>query len=143
MKTFYEIENAIKDYFWMNKEIIRLREELSTTNTSLTAGYGIEATMPKGNTTTNQIEREIVQRDRRHKTLRKFEDKVSFIEIHADCVRDDKELTVLNCLLDGMSIVSISQHMGFSERKVYGIKDDIVNKILKNAENAKNTEIAG
>jgi DNA-binding NarL/FixJ family response regulator len=143
MKTFHDIENAIRDYHWMNKEIIRLKEELSTTNSSLTAGYGIESTMPKGNIPSNSLEREVVQRDRRHKTLNKFQDKVSFIEKHTDCIKEDRELTVLNCLLDGMSIVGISQHMGFSERKVYGIKDDIVNKMLESARNAENAGIAG
>jgi DNA-binding NarL/FixJ family response regulator len=143
MKTFHDIENAIRDYHWMNKEILRLKEELSTANSSITAGYGIEATMPKGNIPTKKLENEIVQRDRRHKTLKKFENKVLFIEDHVSNIKEDRELAVLNCLLDGMSIVAISQHMGFSERKVYGLKDDIVNKMLNGARNAENADIAG
>ncbi|MFJ8266799.1 LuxR C-terminal-related transcriptional regulator [Peribacillus asahii] len=59
------------------------------------------------------------------------------------CIDDDRELTVLNCLLDGMSIVAISQHMSFSERKVYSIKDNIVKRMKENAEIAKKTGIAG
>lgn len=143
MRTLNEVEEAIRNYHWMNKEIIRLREELNTTNSSLTAGYGIESTMPKGNIPSNSLEREVVQRDRRYKTLDKFQRKTSFIEKHSCCIKDDRELTVLNCLLDGMSVVGISQHLGFSERKVYSIKDDIVKNMLGSAKNADNAGIAG
>jgi DNA-binding NarL/FixJ family response regulator len=123
----------------MVKEIQRLKEELNVI-TAGTAKYGIEATLPKGNGTSNPIEREAISRERRHKTLKKFEEKVKFIEMNSGCIEDDRELTVLNCLLDGMSIVAISQHMGFSERKVYMLKDEIVKKMKENAGNA---DIAG
>ena len=143
MKTFHDIENALKDYHWMVKEIARLREELNTSNASVTAAYGIEATLPKGNDISDPTGRECLQRDRKHRTLKKFEDKVTFIENNANCITDDRELTVFNCLLDGMSIVAISQHMGFSERRVYNIKDDIVKNLKNNAENAGNARFAG
>ncbi|MED3574511.1 DNA-binding response regulator [Cytobacillus praedii] len=143
MKTFHDIENALRDYHWMVKEIARLKDELNNTNSSVTAKYGIEATLPKGNGTSDSTPREVIQRDRRHKTLRKFESKVVFIDDYSTYVEDDREIAVLNCLLDGMSIVSISQHLGFSERKVYSIKDDIVRSMKENAENAGNATIAG
>lgn len=143
MKTFHDIENALRDYNWMVKEIQRLREELGIVNVSMTAKYGIESTLPKGNGTSNPVENEVISRERKQKTLNKFEKKVKFIEEHSVCIDDDRELTVLNCMLDGMSIVSISQHMGFSERKVYSIKDEIVNKMKKNAGNAEFAGIAG
>jgi len=143
LKTFHDIENALKDYSWMIKEIQRLREELNTPNTKMTASYGIEATLPKGNGTSDPVGREVIQRDRRYKTLKRFEKKVSFIEQHAPAIKSDREIAVLNCMLDGMSFVAISQHMGFSERKVYMIKDDIVKKLKESAENADFAEIAG
>ncbi|MCK6203941.1 DNA-binding response regulator [Bacillus infantis] len=143
MKTFNDIENALRDYHWMIKEIMRLKEELNTSNASVTAAYGIEASMPKGSGTSDPTGREVIQRDRRHKTLKKFEEKVKFIEQNSSCINDDRELTVLNCMLDGLNIVSISQHMGFSERKVYGLKDEIVKKMKENAENAGFAGIAG
>lgn len=143
MKTFHEIENALRDYNWMVKEIHRLKEELKTVSVASTAQYGIEATMPKGGGISNPIEREVFSKERKQKTLNKFQEKVRFIETHSSCINDDRELTVLNCMLDGLSIVAISQHMGFSERKVYSIKDDIVKKIKENAENAGIADIAG
>lgn len=143
MKTFHEIENALRDYHWMIKEIQRLREELNSVNVSITTKYGVEASMPKGNKISKNVESEVISRERKQKTLKKFEDKVKFIETNCTCIEDDRELAVLNCILDGLSIVSISQHLGFSERKVYMIKDEIVKKIKENAENAGFTGIAG
>lgn len=141
--NFHDIENALRDYHWMTKEIARLTEELNTSNASVTAAYGIESTMPKGGDISNPTEREVIQRDRRYETKKKFEKKVTFVETYSKHIKNDREITVLNCLLDGMSVVSISQHMGFSERKVYVLKDSIVNKMMKYAENAGNAEIAG
>lgn len=143
MKTFHDIESALRDYNWMVKEIDRLRKELKTVNSSLTPVYGIEASLPKGSGTSDKVGNEVLNRDRKQKTIKKFEEKVQFIHDNSDCITDDRELTVLNCMLDGMSIVAISQHMGFSERKVYTIKDDIVRKMKENAENAENASIAG
>lgn len=143
MYTRNDIENALKDYFWMTKEIQRLKDELNAVNNKMTATYGVEATLPKGNGTSDPVGSEVIQRDRRYKTLKRFEEKVSFIEQHMSCIKSDREIAVLNCMLDGMSFVAISQHMGFSERKVYMIKDDIVKKLKESAENAEIAGIAG
>lgn len=142
MKTFHDIENALRDYSWMIKEIQRLKDELNTTNAKMSATYGIEASMPKGTGTSDSTLKEVVQRDRRHRTLKRFENKVQFVDKYSLCIKSDREIAVLNCMLDGMSFVAISQHMGFSERKVYMIKDDIVKKMKESAENAEIAEIA-
>ncbi len=142
MKTLHDIENALRDYHWMIKEIQRLREELNTTNAKVTASYGIEATLPKGSGTSDPTGREVIQRERRYNTLKRFEEKVRFVERHSTCMSSDMELTVLNCMLDGLSVVAISQHLGFSERKIYSIKDCIVKQMKENAENAEIAENA-
>lgn len=143
MKTFHEIENALRDYNWMTKEVTRLTEELKGVNAKLTAQYGIEATMPKSDGVSNPTETEYISKERKQKTLDKFKKKIEFIGTHSSCIEDDRQLTVLNCMLDGMSIVSISQHMGFSERKIYTIKDEIVRNMKENAEKAGYAGIAG
>lgn len=143
LKSFHDIENALRDYSWMLKEISRLQDELNITNAKMTATYGIEATLPKGDGISDPTGREVVNRDRKNKTLKKFISKVDFIDRYSSVINDDRELTVLNCLLDGMSIVAISQHMSFSERRVYSIKDEIVKKMKENASNAENAGNAG
>ncbi|WP_051291314.1 LuxR C-terminal-related transcriptional regulator [Fictibacillus gelatini] len=138
-----EIEDALRDYHWMIKEIDRLHEELATANTSCTTQYGIEASLPKANGNSDTVGREVINRERKRRTLTKLEAKVQFIENNMACIEDARQLTVLNCMLDGMNIVSISQHMGFSERTVYTIKDEIVKRMKENAEIAENAGITG
>lgn len=133
MKSFREIESALRDYHWMKKEVGRLREELSVPNAKMTASYGIEATLPKASGTSDQTGQEVMNRDRKATTLKKFEEKVKFIEEHMVAIESDRAVTILNCLVDGMSFVAIAHHMGFSERKVYFIRDQIVNAMKKHA----------
>jgi len=140
MKTFHEIEIALKNYSWMVREIKRLEEELKAPNQPITGKYGVELFMSKGNKKADPVCVEVQSRERKRKILDKFKRKVQFIDTHLSFIEDDRELAILNCLLDGMSIVAISQQMGFSERKVYCIKDAIVRKMLKNAGNAEIAE---
>lgn len=143
MKTFNEIENALRDYSWMIKEIQRLKDDLNSINISMTAQYGIEAAMPKSGAISNPVEREVINKERKQKTLQKFEEKIKFIETHSSYITDDRQIAILNCMLDGMSIVAISQHMGFSEKKVYTLKDEIVRKLKENTGNTENTRNTG
>lgn len=133
MKTFREIENALRDYHWMIKEVSRLREELSMPNTKMTATYGIEASMPKAGGTSDPVGKEVMNRDRKSKTLSEFSEKVKFIEDNMSAIKSDRAVTVFNCLIDGLSFVAIAHHMGFSERKIYFIRDQIVNEMKKHA----------
>ncbi|MFJ8266798.1 hypothetical protein [Peribacillus asahii] len=64
----------------MTKEIARLKEELNETDAKMTATYGIEASLPKGNGTSDPTGREVINHERKRKTLRKFENKVDFID---------------------------------------------------------------
>nr|WP_277752111.1 LuxR C-terminal-related transcriptional regulator [Halobacillus salinus] len=41
-------------------------------------------------------------------------------------MEDERERAVLECLLDGMSMVAIGHHMGLSRRHVYNLKGNIV-----------------
>ena len=124
-----ELENALRDYHWMKKEIARLGKELTTAGGKLSAQYGIEASLPKASGNGDKIGQEVINRERQWKTLDKLRAKVKYIDENADKIVDVREMTVLNCLLSGLSIVSISQHMGLSERKIYMLKDDVVRKM--------------
>lgn len=124
-----ELENALRDYHWMKKEIERLGKELATAGGKLSAQYGIEASLPKASGNGDKIGQEVINRERQWKALDKLKYKVNWIDKNADKITDIREVTVLNCLLSGLSIVSISQHMGLSERKIYMLKDDVVRKM--------------
>lgn len=137
MLTNHEIENSLRNYHWLIKEVARLRHELQNNNIEMRT----TDTGPKNSRPFNPTLNEVLRRERKQETLLKFESKINFIEKYIGVITNDRELTVLNCLLDGMNINNISRHMGYSKRTIYQIKEEIVEKIKKTAKNAQNAQI--
>lgn len=134
MKTNHEIENALRNYHWLVKEVARLKRELGDIGNPLankSEGPGAKTGRPF-NPTLN----EVIRREHKQETLEKFESKIEYVERNTVVVTNDRELTVLNCLLDGMNINNISRHMGYSKRTIYSIKESIIEKMKKYAQNA-------
>jgi DNA-directed RNA polymerase specialized sigma subunit len=125
-----QIAALLRDYFWMVNEIARQRGMLEDAGENLTAQYGIEASMPKpqgGNSDPVYIE--VQRRVKKTARIEKLEKKVSFLQERIYLIDNEREKTVLDCLLDGMSMIKISRHMGLSERHVFRIRDSIVDKM--------------
>lgn len=134
LKTNNEIESALRNYHWLVKEVARLRHELSHIDPCMSSNTG--GGDPSGRTgrIANPTLNEVLRREHKLETLRKFESKIDFVEKHSICITNDRELTVLNCLLDGMNINSISRHMGYSKRTIYAIKEEIIRKMKEHSE---------
>ncbi|MBX0358934.1 LuxR C-terminal-related transcriptional regulator [Halobacillus sp. Nhm2S1] len=127
-----QTENTLRDYNWMINEIKRQRELLKHAGTNLVAQSGIESTLPKAHGETGDpVAREVVRRDKKLTWIHKLEVKVSFIQERMIVIEEEREKAVLECLLDGMSMVAISRHMGLSRRHIYNLRDNIVEKISK------------
>ncbi|WP_181350495.1 LuxR C-terminal-related transcriptional regulator [Thalassobacillus sp. CUG 92003] len=125
-----QIEAALRDYNWMINEIKRQRELLEDAGTNLVAQSGVEATLPKPQgETSDPVAREVVRRDKKHGWVSRLEKKVSYIQQRMPIIQNEREVAVLECLLDGMSMTAVSNHMGLSRRHVYTLKDSIVEKI--------------
>jgi len=130
-----KIKEILQDYNWMIKEIKRQRDLLAGPGReNMAAQYGIESVMPKpqGNTS-DPVVMEVVRRDKNSKWVEKLEQKVLFIQKNIHVITDEREKAVLECLLDGLSMTAISQHMGLSRRHVHTIRESIVNRISHNA----------
>lgn len=127
-----DIESALRNYHWLVKEVGRLKRELETVDMS-TALKG-ESQGRKAGKPFNPTLNEVIRREQKQETLEKFEAKINYVENHTVIITNDRELTVLNCLLDGMNINNISRHMGYSKRTIYTIKEAIIEKIKKNAQ---------
>ncbi|MED4977207.1 DNA-binding response regulator [Weizmannia sp. FSL K6-0777] len=140
-----EISAALKDYHWMINEIQRQRKMLENeVGGNLTAQYGIDDTMPKGKGGTGDpIFREVIRREKKSKWIAKIEKKVLFIQEHINCVQGERERAVLECLLDGMSVIAISRHMGLSERHIFRIRDCIVDRMAEMSRMAGMSGFAG
>jgi cystathionine beta-lyase family protein involved in aluminum resistance len=132
VKTNEEIENAIRNYHWLIKEIARLKGELGMIGNPLMNKN--EPGQQKHGRPTNPTLNEVIRRETRLETLKKFQEKVEYVEKNTLVIVDDREMTVLNCLLDGMNISNISRHMGYSKRTIYSIKEEIVEKVKAHAE---------
>lgn len=126
-----QIENTLRDYNWMLNEIKRQRNLLADAGTNLVAQSGLESVMPKAKGETGDpVAQEVVRRDKKHKWVNKLEEKVLFIQKRIPLITDERERAVLECLLDGMSMVAIGNHMGLSRRHIYHLKDSIIRQLV-------------
>jgi hypothetical protein len=129
-------EEDLHSYHWMLREIERLKKELNEAiqafgpSSRLTAVYGDEAGMPKGQglrlSTMSISEKRF---DRQWQRLKKLELKVEKINQAADQITDDKERTVLECILDGVRMNMVARHVGISRTRLNEIKRLIVKKM--------------
>ena len=128
-----DIEQALRDYFWMPKEVARLKQLLDADEieTSVTAQYGIEATLPKAQgTNQDSIGKEVARQvDRRQRQIDKLQKKIDFVERGVNQLNNDLERTIMFCMMDGLTQVGISQHLGISEGKVSSMKENIIQKL--------------
>ncbi|AEB24454.1 MULTISPECIES: sigma factor-like helix-turn-helix DNA-binding protein [Bacillus amyloliquefaciens group] len=123
----WEIEEWIRDYNFMLREISRLSRILNKVEFAgqkLVATYGDEAGMPRGSAGISQAE--LRQMNRREKRLRKYETIVDFLERSTEEIEDEKNRIVFDCMLEGMKFREIALHLGVSRETVRRIKNDIV-----------------
>jgi len=114
----------------MVKEIVRLRKLLEDAGEGITRKYGVESGQPKPKGSVGDpVYMEVVRREKQWRRLEKLEDKVRLIQERIDIITDEREQTVLDCTLDGMSVTAISRHMGLSRRHIHRLRDSIVDKI--------------
>jgi Response regulator containing a CheY-like receiver domain and an HTH DNA-binding domain len=122
----YEIEQTLRDYHWMVREIARLRDMLSDAGERVVRNYeGLDMPKPQGRRS-DPVSLEASRRERLWRKLQNYEQKVKFVQERMDVIEDEREKTVLDCLLDGMSLRSIAEHLGLSRRHVQNIKERIV-----------------
>jgi DNA-binding NarL/FixJ family response regulator len=129
-------EEDLRSYHWVVREIDRVENELHKAiqingpSSSLVAQYGEEAGMPKGKglkLSTMSISEE--RYERQVKRLEKLKEKVHKINQAVLTINDDKERTVLECILDGERMNIIARHVGISRQRLNEIKIMIVKKM--------------
>ncbi|WP_338788799.1 sigma factor-like helix-turn-helix DNA-binding protein [Metabacillus sp. FJAT-53654] len=133
-----QVEQLIKDYHWMRKEVNRLERILYGYSTPMkswgVAQYGEDAAMPKGSPGKSQMELEKmdIREERLLKRLWKLQGRVFALEAAADYLNDEIEKIVYDCMLDGMSYRAIGYHLDISREKVRQIKIDFLNQLCQN-----------
>jgi hypothetical protein len=132
------IENLIKDYHWMIREVDRLEKSLCSSGHSSgswgVAQYGIDASLPKGSSSISKVELEVLdnKEERIRKRIKKYENKIKAIESAVDIIEGDMHIAVYDCMLEGMSYRSIAEHLGISRDKVRQIKNEIIHQLSQN-----------
>ncbi len=124
------LDSMITDYHWMVNAIKEMRAEMIIG--AKTAQYGIEATLPKAvGGVGDPIMQEAIRRSKNIKRVAEYEKKLLEVQMLLDRVTGDRELQVLNWMLDGRSKRWIAQNMGLSHTHIQNIKDSIVKQMIE------------
>jgi len=141
----YMVDQWLKDYHWMVEQIRlgKTQNELAKDieyDGAKVAAYGIEATLPKASGgTSDPVSYEATRRSQFYvKRVLRYEWKVREIQKRASNVTGERDIFVLNCILDGYSMRKIGQTMGLSEGTIRKIRENILNAMLEN-NNTQNT----
>lgn len=123
------LDSMITDYHWMVNAIKEMRSEMVIG--AKTAQYGIEATLPKATGGVGDpIMQEAIRRSRNIKRVTEYEKKLLEVQNLIERVAGDREVQVLNWMLDGKSQRWIGQHMALSATSIKRIKDNIVKQMI-------------
>lgn len=133
----WEIEEWIRDYKFMPREIKRLNRVLNKVDFiggKLTATYGEEAGMPRGSAGVSQAE--LRQMDRRERRLHKYESIVHYLDNAMEHIEEEKHRIVYDCMMEGMSYTAIANHLDCSRDTIRKIKTAIIGNIVNKVKEA-------
>lgn len=129
-------EEDLRGYHWMVKEVDRLSKKLDLATQSigpienLVAQWGIDAVMPRGKGQKIASKSIADERyERQWQRLEKLKQKVQKIEKAVERITDEKERTVLECMLDGERMNMIARHVGISRQYLNETKRLLVKKL--------------
>jgi DNA-binding NarL/FixJ family response regulator len=122
-----EIESIIRNYHWMSREIVRLENELRIAP-GLKGSQADPSESKRSSAPGDPVQKEVLRREEKRETLEDLLSKIQFITNYEKQITELRERTVLHCLLDGMNIGTISQHLKYSKRTIYLIKESLVKK---------------
>lgn len=122
-----KLDAMIIDYHRMVNAIKEMRAKMVIG--TKTAQYGIGDTLPKAvGGVGDPIMQEAIRRSKNIKRVAEYEKKLLEVQKLIDNVTGDREVQVLNWMLDGKSQRWIGQHMALSATSIKCIKDSIVNR---------------
>ncbi len=124
-----KLDAMITDYHWMVNAIKEMREGMVVG--AKTAQYGIGATLPKAvGGVGDPILQEAIRRSKNIRRVAEYEKKLLEVQKLINKVTGDREVQVLNWMLDGRSKRWIGQNMGLSHTHIQNIKDSIVEQMM-------------
>ncbi|GED59397.1 hypothetical protein ABER61_16010 [Brevibacillus formosus] len=123
-------EEEIRDYNYMQIEIVRIQRFLREAGEGMVAQYGLDSGMPKGKGTTgDRTHAEVARRERKWKRLQNLQDKIERINKAVETIPGEQERLVVEALLDGDKNNLIAKEIGVSRQRYYEIKRSAVMKM--------------
>ncbi|MED1780791.1 hypothetical protein P4V43_03020 [Brevibacillus fortis] len=123
-------EEEIRDYNYMQIEIVRIQRFLREAGEGMVSQYGMDAGMPKGKGTNgDKTHAEVVRRERKWKRLQNLQDKIERINNAVETIPGEQERLVVEALLDGDKNNLIAKEIGVSRQRYYEIKRSAVMKM--------------
>lgn len=123
-------EEEIRDYNYMQIEIVRIQRFLREAGEGMVSQYGLDAGLPKGKGTTgDRTHAEVARRERKWKRLQSLQDKIERINKAVETIPGEQERLVVEALLDGDKNNLIAKEIGVSRQRYYEIKRSAVMKM--------------
>lgn len=116
MYTPTQVEQIIKDYCWMDNLIKSGIFEYDSTST---AQYGIESTMPKGTGTGDKVYMRVLKNDKQGKKYKEMIARMSYINEHESLITNEKDYYILQLLKRGKNFKEIGIIMECSNVNIY------------------------
>jgi hypothetical protein len=130
LEILQRTEEEIRDYNYMQIEIVRIQRYLRDAGEGMVAQYGIEAAMPKAQGVNgDKTHAEVARRERKWKRLLTLQETIERIHQAAETIKDEQERLVLEALLDGEKNSMIAKEIGVSRQRYYEIKRSVIIKM--------------
>lgn len=130
LEWLQKTEEEIRDYSFSVREIERIKGYLQDAGEGTVGAYGIDAGQPKGQgSTSDKTHREVVKRERHWKRLKTLEESVRRVERAMETITNEKERSVLECIMDGVRINLIARHLGVSRTYLNKIWRELIKKM--------------
>lgn len=123
----HEIYGILQNYNWIVKEANRITLQLNSVETVGIASYSDD--IRGGSGPSDRVGGEVIRREKTRDRLDGYVNKIKFISERSVNIKEDIEIAVLNCILDGMRMNAIAIHLNMSRRTAHHIRDKVVEKL--------------
>jgi len=130
MDIIQRTEEDVRNYRWMQKEIERIVKDLNDVgiDSSMVAQWGVEAILPKGKGLKSTVNEKRLKRQMER--LERLQNKIDRIDAAVKKVDvDERQQVVMECMLDGVRMNMIAQHVEVSRSTMDELKRTIITKL--------------